>query len=266
MIAFYEHREENLFIGEMTHFPFPVHVHDQAEMISVTESSIRLNINGTDYDLFPGDVAVVFPLTPHSYVEIGENASGLVAIIPPDIIPEYTSTFHSLEPDTPVLRAADAGPDTRMVVDRLHALNMGTDLPLCVAWLHVLLACVLHRMAYHPVYDYSDRDLGHRIMRYISDHLSEELTQESVAHALGISTSHLSHFFAEKLQINFRQYINANRIARARLLMRDTSYTLTMVSDACGYQNMRTFRRAFLRELGCLPSEYLTTLRNRISE
>ena len=103
-------------------------------------------------------------------------------------------------------------------------------------------------------------------MRYISDHLCEEITLETVSHALGISVSHLSHFFAEKMQVNFRQYINANRIAKARLLMRDSNYTLTMISDACGYSNMRTFRRAFLKEVGCLPSEHMVVLRNRVKE
>ena len=152
------------------------------------------------------------------------------------------------------------------MIHRLHSLNMEDDLPLCVAYLHVLMACTLHRLSYHPVYDYSDRGLGHRIMRYISDHLCEEITLESVSHALGISVSHLSHFFAEKLHVNFRQYINSNRIAKARLLMRDSSYTLTMISDACGYSNMRTFRRAFMKEVGVLPSDHMTALRNRVSD
>ena len=266
MIAFYEHRDEHLFIGEMTHYPFPVHVHEPAEMIAVTAGRIRIRIDEKGYDLFPGDVATIFPLTPHSYDEIGEGASGLVAIFPPDILPEYHSTFHSLEPENPVLRKADNAPDAFTVIQRLHELDMGEELPLCIGYLHVLLACTLHRLSYHPVYDYSDRGIGHRIMRYVSDHLSEDISQESVAHALGISASHLSHFFAEKLHVNFRQYINSNRIARARLLMRDTGYTITMISDACGYASMRTFRRAFQREMGCLPSEYLVSLRNRVNE
>ena len=38
MIAFYEHRNEHLFIGEMTHIPFPVHVHDQAEILAVVSA------------------------------------------------------------------------------------------------------------------------------------------------------------------------------------------------------------------------------------
>ena len=266
VIAFYEHREEHLFIGEMTRFPFPVHVHEPAEMIALTAGMVRISINEREYTLSPGDVAVIFPLTPHSYEEVGEDAEGLAAIFPTDIIPEYTSTFRSLEPEYPILRAADAAEDSLPVIRRLHSLNMKEDLPLCISYLHVLLACTLHRLSYHPVYDYSDRGLGHRIMRYISDHLCEEITLESVAHAMGISVSHLSHFFAEKLHVNFRQYINSNRIARARLLMRDSSYTLTMISDACGYTNMRTFRRAFMKEVGCLPSEHMTVLRNRVKE
>ena len=266
MNPFYEERKEKLFIGGMTRYIFPAHVHNMAELVVLTRGTAVVGIDDVRYRLSPGDAAVVFPLVPHSYDELSPDSAGITAIFPPDIIPEYEGTFHGLQPEHPILPAAETGPELSLAVSQLEKLDMKDDLPLCIAYLHVLLAGVLHSLTYRPVYDYSDRGLGHRIMRYISDHLSEDLTQESVAHALGISTSHLSHFFAEKLQINFRQYINANRIARARLLMRDTSYTLTMVSDACGYQNMRTFRRAFLRELGCLPSEYLTTLRNRINE
>ncbi|MBR6029802.1 MAG: helix-turn-helix transcriptional regulator [Clostridia bacterium] len=264
MSTFYEHREETLFIGEMTHYPFPLHVHEVAEIVAVRTGRVRLSIEGMVYELGPGDIAVAMPLTPHSYEEVSEDASGLAAIFPPDIIPEYNGTFHSLVPENPVLRAAQTSDDTRQAVRRLSEMNMEDDLPLCVAYLHVLLAGTLHRLSYRPVYDYNDRGLGYRIMHYISDHACEELTLVSAAHALGISASHLSHFFADKLQISFRQYINSIRIAKARLLMRDPSLTLTMICDLCGYTNMRTFRRAFQKEAGCLPSEHMVALRRRI--
>lgn len=262
--AFYEHRDETLFIGEMTHFPFPVHVHEVAEILCVTSGSVRLSIDGNPCLLSPGDVAVIFPLTLHSYDEIIGDASGLVAIFPPDIIPEYNSTFHTLTPENPIIRSGTAGAELSNVVTRLHALDMAESLPLCVAYLHVLLACTLHALSYHPVFDFSDRSLGHRIMRYMDEHAYDEITLASVSHALGISVSHLSHFFGEKLHINFRQYINAKRIDRARLMMRESGNTLTMISYACGYTNMRTFRRAFFKEMGCLPSDYVEVLRNRI--
>ena len=264
MNTFYEQREEQLFIGEMTHFPFPTHVHEGAELLALTEGAVRLGIDGVVYRLEPGDIAVIFPLTPHSYEGMEHNVRGLVAIFPPEVIPEYAGTFHGLAPESPVLRGSQGGEDIRIAVRRLMQLNMEQDLPLCIAYLHVLLAGTLHQLSYHPVYDYSEQKLGVRILHYISDHACEQLTEESVSHALGISASHLSHFFAEKMNINFRRFINAIRIDKARLMMRDPGMTLTMICDACGYSSMRTFRRAFQKEVGCLPSEHLQTLRNRV--
>ena len=265
MNIYYEIRENKFFIGEMTRYPFPLHLHEEAEIVVVTAGKVRIGIDGILYDLEEGDAAVVFPLTPHSYAEIGENASGVVAIFPSDVIPEYAGTFHGLAPDSPVLRADRSGEDLRAAVLRLQDLSMEENLPLCVAYLHVMLASVLHRLSYRPVYDYNEQNLGCRIMRYVSAHACEEMTLETVSHALGISVSHLSHFFAEKLNTRFRSFVNANRIAKARLMMRDPGMSLTMICDACGYTSMRTFRRAFLTEVGCLPSEHLRVLRNRMN-
>lgn len=264
MNTFYEQRTEKLFIGEMTHYTVPAHVHSVAEVLTVTRGSAVMTVNEVQYRLSPGDSIVIFPLVPHSYDKLSEDISGVIAIFPPDIIPEYTGTFHGLQPEEPLLPAARSSVDLRLAVDRLSRMDMHDNLPMCVAYLHVVLAGVLHSLTYRPVYDYSERDLGHRILTYISDHAFEEISLESTSHALGISASHLSHFFSEHLHTNFRRFINAIRIERARLLMRDPNLTLTDICDACGYTNMRTFRRAFQAEMGCLPSDHQQALRNRI--
>lgn len=264
MSTYYEQRPEKLFIGEMTHFTVPTHVHSVAELMILTRGAAVLTIDDMRYSLTPGDAVVIFPLVPHSYDSLSADVSGLTAIFPPDIIPEYAGTFHGLQPENPMLPASRTSLELRLAVDRLSRLNMDDDLPMCVAYLHVLLAGLLHSLSYRPVYDYSERDLGHRILTYISEHAYEDITLESASHALGISASHLSHFFSEHLRTNFRRFINAIRIERARLLMRDPNLTLTDICGACGYTNMRTFRRAFQQEMGCLPSDHQVTLRNRI--
>ena len=43
--------------------------------------------------------------------------------------------------------------------------------------------------------------------------------------------------------------------------MRDPDMTLTAICYSCGYENMRTFRRAFVRETGMLPTAYLQKMR-----
>ena len=263
MNTFYEQRPEKLYISGMTRFPYPTHIHLVAELIIITRGTAVLGIDGVQYNLKQGDSAIVFPLVPHSYDILSEDCEGQVAIFPPDIIPEYAGTFHGLQPEYPVLPAERSSVDLRLTVDRLIRLNMDDDLPLCVAYLHVLLAGVLHRLSFRPVYSYSEQDLGFRIIHYITGHACEEITLETASHALGISVSHLSHFFSQQLHTNFRSFINNIRIEKARMLMRDPAMTLTEICDLCGYANMRTFRRAFLKEAGCLPSEHLAALRRR---
>lgn len=264
MSTFYEQRNEPLFIGGMTEYACPAHVHPLAELVILRRGTAAITVDEVQYHLVPGDALVIFPLIPHSFDELSTDSCGVTAIFPPDIIPEYAGTFHGLQPEYPLLPAARTGEDLRLAVERVSRLNMEEHLPLCVAYLHVLLAGVLHNLTFRPVYDYSERGLGHRILTYISEHALEEITLESASHALGISASHLSHFFSDRLHTNFRHFINAIRIDKARLLMRDPNLTLTEICGACGYTNMRTFRRAFQREMGCLPSDHMVTLRNRI--
>ncbi len=264
MNAYYEQRPEKLFIGAMTEYPVPVHVHSEAEIILMTRGSADVTVDNVRYQLKPGDSVAVFPLVPHSFLRLSGDARGVTAIFPPDIIPEYAGTLHGLLPECPLLPADRRCVDLRMATEWLGRLSMEEDLPMCVAYLHVVLAGLLHSLSYRPVYDYNEHDLGYRIISHISRHAFEEITLESASRALGVSVSLLSHFFSERLHTSFRRFINAIRIDKARLLMRDPNLTLTEISDACGYTNMRTFRRAFQMEMGCLPSAHLLALRSRM--
>lgn len=262
MSVYYEQRPEKLFIGEMTHYPVSAHVHSDAELLILTRGAAVLTVDGRTYRMSPGDALVIFPLILHSYDQLSPDIGGVVAIFSPDIIPEYAATFHHLQPADPLLPAGQACLDLRLAVNRVSQLRMEENQPICVAYLHLLLAGTMHRLAFLPAYDYSGQDLGRRIIQYISVHAFEDITLQSVARALGISVSHLSHFFSGQLRISFRRFINAIRIDRARMLMRDPSMTLTQICGECGFSNMRTFRRAFEAETGCLPSDSRMRLGN----
>ena len=265
MNTVYEERAEKLFIGLMTRYACPIHVHEQAELVVITSGTVVMTVGETQYTLEKGDAAVIFPLVPHSYDELRGDHEGVIGIFPPDIIPEYAGTFHGLMPVCPILRKETTGPALTGAIEWLRRLDMGNDLALCVAYLHVLLACVMHQLTYRPVYDFGEQDLGKRVIRYLSEHALEPVTLASASHTIGISVSHLSHFFSEQMHTSFRGFINAIRIEKARMLMRNPALTLTEICDMCGYTNIRTFRRAFQSEMKCLPSDYLMSLRSRFA-
>lgn len=256
MKLFYETRDENLFIGSMTGYPFPLHVHEIVELACVRQGEVAMQIDGKAYVLHPGDIAIAFPLTPHSFDRLSPDASGMAAFFLSDTFPQLANTFLSALPESPVLRSDRVNADARLAVDRLCNDPDGDASPSRLAFLHLLIANVLSQLSFRPTGDCSERGLTYRVFKYIFDHACEDITLDSAARGLGISQSHLSHLFSQRFHINFRRFINAIRIDRAKMLMRDPRMTLTSICYSCGYENIRTFRRAFVRESGMLPSEY----------
>ena len=256
MSVFYETRDEELFIGAMTSCPFPLHVHEIVELACVLRGEATLQIDGKPYTLRPGDIAVVFPLIPHSFERLSPDSQGLAAFFLADTFPQFTDTLVNRLPEAPVLRSQRLNAEARLAIDRLSSAPDGEASPSRLAYLHLLIASVFSEMRFQPIDSYSEQGLAYRVFRYIFDHACESITLDSAARGLGISHSYLSHLFSQRFHINFRRFVNALRIDRAKMLMRDPRMTLTSICYSCGYEHIRTFRRAFVRETGMLPSEY----------
>ncbi len=263
MKAFYETRSEPFFIGEMTHSVFPLHVHGIVEMVCLLRGECEMEIDGKPVTLRAGDAAIAFPLVPHSFDRISEDISGLAAFFSADLIPEFAPVFHTQLPDPPVAHGINIeNEDFHLAAEKLTALPESS--PSRTAYLHLLLANLLSVLRFHTAAAYRERDLGTKVVRYVYDHACENITLSSAAHDLGVSESHLSHLFAQQFHVNFRRFINAIRIDKAIMLMRDPYMTLTQVCYQCGYDNPRTFRRSFVRETGALPAAYMRSARESV--
>ena len=46
MKAFYETRNESLFVGSMARYPFPLHVHEVVELVVVESGEFTMQIDG----------------------------------------------------------------------------------------------------------------------------------------------------------------------------------------------------------------------------
>lgn len=258
--VFYEKRCENQFVGIICDHPFPAHVHDLVEIVCLRAGRLAVSISGQRYQVEPGDVAVVFPAIPHSYDEVSADVQGLTLIFLPDTITEFTNAFRTQIPIIPILRRGDKPAMMDTLIDQLLVLGDGEENPLQTGYLHLFLSYLFTCLPLQSVDRYVQNNaasgMGHQALQYISRHYTEPLTLESTAHALGVSRIHLSHIFSQQLGINFRQYINNLRIDRACTLLRNPSYSITQISDLCGYNNLRTFRRAFMAQCSVSPSRY----------
>ena len=253
---FYETRTENLFAGDICDHPFPLHVHDPVEIVSLIAGRVRMTVDGKTATLEKGDIAVCFPSIPHSYDAVSEDAQGLTLIFAPETISDLMRVFRTTRPVTPFLTADQKDPELDWITRKLLYLPPQADRSFKSAYLHVFLAHLLQCVELKSADSGPERGMSHQLLHYVSEHFTEPLSLESVAHALGISRIHVSHIFSQQLRIHFRQYINTLRIDRACTLLRDPSCSVSQVAYLCGYDNPRTFHRAFQTQCGCTPRQF----------
>ena len=88
--------------------------------------------------------------------------------------------------------------------------------------------------------------------------LDGDISLQSMAASLGLSTNHLSQVINECEQRSFRDFINTRRVAEAcRRLDADSTINLLELAMDCGFNSKSSFNRAFRKFTGKTPTGYL---------
>ncbi len=257
---FYEQKDFNLFLGSICDHPFPLHVHDEVEIVCVTNGSLVMTVDGQQLHLEPGDISISFPLVPHSYDMMTSDLRGLSAIFAPDTIQEFSEPLRTMQPISPFLPQRQQCPELRGMIHRMLEISFQHETHLQQGYLHLFLSYLFSSITLTHRERQVQHGLGCQALQYIFEHFTEPLTLESTARALGISAIHLSHLFSQQLNINFRQYINTLRVSRACSLLWNPSFSISQVAYLCGYGNQRTFNRAFEEVCHMQPKQYRAKL------
>jgi AraC-like DNA-binding protein len=72
----------------------------------------------------------------------------------------------------------------------------------------------------------------------------------------GLELAYFSRYFHSKVGISFSRWLNALRIGKAIELLANTDLTITEISQQTGFNDLRTFERAFKKVAGTPPREY----------
>lgn len=121
------------------------------------------------------------------------------------------------------------------------------------------LKSILPAISKHPlpiVVPTTDNERLRPALLYIYEHLSEELTLESIATATGFSERTLSRLFQASLDISFFQYLKLLRITKAMEKLLETDLTISEISYQVGYDSISSFSNTFQKLTGQRPSAF----------
>lgn len=109
--------------------------------------------------------------------------------------------------------------------------------------------------------DNSDLDKGDEsvissIMRYMQEHLSEEISLSVLAEVFHLNAQYISQHFKNEIGVGFLAYLTNIRIEKAKKLLLSTSLSVTEISENIGYCDYRVFTKVFKKTEGITPTQF----------
>ena len=135
--------------------------------------------------------------------------------------------------------------------------QLGGDLedeaPFSWEWIDAACRVLCTRSAYQA----GTTDLGLHMVQYVDTHYMESaMSLKEVAARFDTSVTTVSHLFKSAAGLNFSNYLLRLRMEQAKRLMEREKMELQKLSEAVGYDNKESFKRAFTRYEGISPYEY----------
>ena len=253
---------------------FPLHWHEEMEIIYVEKGSVSISIRNTEYLVHGGDFVLIHPQTIHSIRQHEEDRgfyhnilfrlsmleSGIDDLCRKKylepiyrrqlLMPEYVDPTHPL--------SAKIAPTIRELLtyqkDRQFGDEMLIKAKLIEILYHIITCCEVSdkERAYEDIiFDKLKLSLN-----YLEENYAENITAEAMAAVSNYSVSHFSKLFKQMTGESLTQYLKNYRLEIAANRLRNESSKVSEIALSCGFANLSYFSRAFYHKYHITPTEY----------
>ena len=241
-----------------------LHYHDFYKIMMLIEGNGSYTIQGRRYELLPGDVVLVGRGFAHKTEFLpGRIYERIIFFISQDFLDkagtlqaDLSGLFsgregHVLRPSPTA--AAELFGLARECERELKSTEFGGDIAARGDLIRILISIgrTLYREALPPV-PKDDKIL--QILRYVDEHLAEDVSVDDLADRFFISKFHMMRRFKAEVGVTIHQYQSEKRLLTAREMLRAG----TGATDACfasGYRSYSAFARAYVKTFGVTPTE-----------
>ena len=152
------------------------------------------------------------------------------------------------------------------VIEEIFSNRFGRRMAVALGINDLLL--FLNRTVYeslHPErYGKSEKNLDRNLIRYIEEHINEDLRLDTLSELFFVSKYHISHLFKDKMGISLHQYILKKRLAMSKDALINGRKPSEVFREY-GFSDYSVFYRAFVKEFGLSPQN-LIRQKNRETE
>ena len=240
------------------------HFHDQYEILLSLSGDAEIFVTDRCYPLRYGSLILLPQAVLHRSVAAQQEYNRYVI----RFTHKYAQTLST--PETDLLRCFKSGRIyyqlTRKQTERLCALfepcthtsqGYGADLRHDVSFINLLLEVdeITASQSASPVDSRALKNNIAEILSYIPEHLTDDLSLDTLSEKFYLSKSHLCHLFKESTGFSPGEFIIKTRVMRARSLLLEGK-SVAETCELCGFQNYTHFIRTFRQIVGVSPGKY----------
>lgn len=243
-MGFYEKAREDenkVHISRSKPHSYPSHFHANLEIFILKSGSYTLTINGIKYDIGAGDIAVCDCYDIHDY-KCALQGDDCVIIIPFRLLDKYNHKRKNMGLANNVIHDESLASKLIGIIDSYIINETNVDIVESAALL--LLSLLEENLKYSSNGRYGDFELIHKILSYIQENYTKDISRSSISESLGYTEAHISRVFHRYMGIGIPRYINGLRFDQVRYLRRsgDKRSDLELIYES-GFKSEQSYYR-----------------------
>jgi|GEM_PF-1197816 len=269
-ISYQEGLPVNCYVADIR--DYPIHFHDDMEVVFVLQGSLRLKNGYYTYTLKPGDVFILNDREIHSFY--GTEGKNTVMLLQLDLL-YFSKYYDNLRNNFFVTDMKDNSDESLEGLRGILAqimMDFTLAEPACERKIiensHNLIDCLITNFQYFLMEDgkfvNETKNKGNKIlagrMKRISDYMYENhgrrLTLNEIADSEHLSIYYLSHVIKEATGLSFQELLSFIRVEESEKLLLGTEKKIGAISEESGFSAVRYYIKYFEKWFGMHPTEY----------
>lgn len=231
--------------------------HSQIELYFVDEGEMDITVNDNHRILKGGEMAVVLSYDAHTYMTPSKSRSSAL-FIPVYMCPDFIEDVKHKRVTSPFILEKEVVGKIKSLAKELQ--KSGDNTILKQGYVYVILGIIKDNIFFENAAEDMNPELSTKLLSYVNDNSADNISLSTAAKELGYNESYLSRYFKSCFRIGFNRYLATVRLKNALMLMSEKKHTTVYCAMEVGFNSIRTFYRAFQKEFGCTPKEYMKSI------
>ncbi len=250
----------------------PFHIHDEVELLRVTEGFFLFKTSERSYYLKPGDIIFVQSRTPHYTENLEDNSDTQLVMFPYEYFSEdnasgtcqYLSRFFNVEKALSAVFPAGSPEAIEMsryfddLTSELVQKKPAYELYIKSGILSIIAFLSRHNIMPDASALLNEYDVKKILpaLDYIDTHYNSHISLEEISAVMNLNVSYFCRLFKKATGASFIEYLNFVRICKTESLLVTSQKGIAEIAMDVGFSSTAYFNKIFKKYKGCTPTEY----------